>query len=366
LLRDRRALIITLLMPLVTTAVLSFALGADFSNNTIPQFTLAVYNQDSQPAGKALVHVFETLPSLVKVTSFASASAARSAVTRGHASVELEIPSNFTGRLEANHHVAVTIGATPDDNVQSSIIASIIEQFGAQAGNLHFAAQEGMRVQKFPLALPVVQITTQPSGLHPISAGAYYAIGMMVLFLLQTALARSNVILSDRQGDMFKRLCASPGSKARLTVGYLVSIAITLFAQGTLNLICDHYVLGVGFGPLTQTALILGGYAVSLSGIAVMLGSLVNDVGALNGLTGIGGNMAAILGGSMMPIYFFPPLMQDIAHVLPNGQALTALLASIAGTNLSGLYTAFAYLLVAAVVTGLIGRWRQWRPTTPS
>lgn len=366
LLRDRRALIITLLMPLLTTTVLSFALGADFSSNAVPQFTLAVYNQDSQPAGDALVRVFRTLPALVKVTSVETATAARAAVTQGRASVEVEIPADFTRRLEASHRVTLTVGASPDDSVQSSIIASMIQQFGAQADNIQLATQEGLDTHSSPMTLPVVQITTHPSGLRPISAGAYYAIGMMVLFLLQTALARSNVILSDRQGDMFKRLCASPGNKARLTVGYLVSIATILFAQGTLNLLCDHYLLGVGFGPLSQTALILGGYAVSLSGIAVMLGSLVNDAGALNGLTGIGGNIAAILGGSMMPIYLFPPIMRDIAHVLPNGQALTALLASVAGTTLSGLSTAFAYLLIAAVVTGLIGRWRQWRPTTPS
>ncbi|MHB1685031.1 MAG: ABC transporter permease [Bacilli bacterium] len=361
LLRDRKALIILLAMPLVTTALLSFALGSLFQGKAIPPFTVAVYNSDTGVQGTALVRALAGTSSQMKVRLLANAAQAHAEIVDGGAAVLVQIPKDFSQMVAQGKTAPVLVETSLNGAAQSTIVNSVIEQYGVIAGEHLYAARHSVQ-GKIATQLPNVQATVLSTGVHAMTSGSYYAVGMMVLFLLNTALGRSYSILYDRKSSMFQRLTAAPVKKGVLTIGYLTANFIALCLQGAVNLICDRYVLGIFLGPWLQTLLLLAVYAAALSGIAVMVGSWIDHEGVLNGVSGIVGNLAAILGGSMLPIYEFPKVMQDIARILPNGEALNGFLNSISGIALSGLAVSLAYLLGIAVVTGVLARMRQWRP----
>ena len=383
ILRDRRTLVAMFLMPLVTTLILSFALGPVFKGNGIPKFTVAVSNADKGPMGEKLVRVLMDIPNQISVREFPTNTQAEDAVKAGQASVALCIPTGYSAGIEAlmgrtptstqesssarnkdNKILAntrIVVEGTQQNGTQSQVILAVVDQFDKVAGEEAYAVTAERQTGQ-PISVPAVALTNEKTNMHPMTAGSYYAMGMLVLFLLNFAFSRAYQILSERQGDHFKRLAAAPVSKAVLSFGYFASNFVALLFQAAFTLICDRWILGIYLGPWTQVGVIVAAYTLALAGLTVMVGAWTNNVAALNIISNLGGNLAAVVGGSFYPLYFFPHWMQWIGRAIPNGQALNAFLDSISGIAMAGLTVPILYMVGFAIATSLLARTRQWRP----
>ncbi|KPV43368.1 ABC transporter permease [Alicyclobacillus ferrooxydans] len=210
---------------------------------------------------------------------------------------------------------------------------------------------------------PAVTFINSMSNLRPVTAGSYYAIGMMVMFLLSNAISRATSMVQERRGDRYKRLLAAPVGHVTLAIGQWLATFLIMLVQGAILLLCSRFILQIQLGPVGQTALVLAGYAASVAGISTLLGSTIRSVQVVNGLASIGANIAAVLGGSIFPIYGFPQMMQWIAQVLPNGQALTRLVDSVMGVSTAELWIPVFYLVFVGIFLGTLGGIRYGAPS---
>lgn len=79
-------------------------------------------------------------------------------------------------------------------------------------------------------------------------------------------------------------------------------------------------------------------YAICVSGLSMLIAAFIREEKTADVMGGIGIQILAILGGSMLPIYVFPDTLQTIANVAPNKWALTSLFKYYVG-NILGCVT---------------------------
>ncbi|MCL6549172.1 MAG: ABC transporter permease, partial [Alicyclobacillus sp.] len=274
--------------------------------------------------------------------------------------VAVIIPPDYTARIQAMRPAHVAVEAPLRNSTKSGVVAAVIDQFGKQAALARFLSEHRLPDGRLP-ELPPGQVVVRSPGLHPVTAGSYYAVGMMTMFTLMAALHRSTALLAERKGDRFKRLLVAPCSQLALVTSYFGSNALILFGQAGLLLSADRLLLNVRLGPWPQVVVLLAAYCFALAGLSLALGIWIDNLGVLNGLANVGSQMAAGLGGSIYPIYAFPKALQWVGRALPNGQALNGLLDSLEGTATSQLWTPVLCLVCLGLCAGVVAGLRRWR-----
>lgn len=359
--RDKRALFLLFGMPLVLTSILSFALGSVFGGNAIPKFTVAVYNADHGPLGIRLADFLAGQKKQLDVIQTGSLNAARELSANGRAAVVVAIPADYSSEFQSGRQTSVNVEASENHLTDLSIVRAMINTYGERIGDMKYIA--GQAKPGSALSAPArVRFLGVMVGLHPVTAGSYYAIGMMVLFLLSHAITRSSSMIRERDSDCYRRIVASPSSRYAIAFGHWLANFLVLFVQGVILLTCAKYLLSLRLGPVPQIALLLSAYCASLAGIAVLIGSWATNLQIVDVLGGIGANIAVVLGGSIFPVYNFPRVMQWVAHALPNRLAVTTLVDSVSGIATADLAVPVVYLVGMGVLFGWIASLRYGRP----
>lgn len=363
MMRDRRALMLLFLMPVVLIAILGSAFGGVFGSQSIAKFNVAVINQDSGQAGQGLASFLSGQKSQMTVTRFSTVAAAHSAIENGKEDVAVIIPANFSAKVAAKQPVQVQVQAPLNRETDESVTQSIVQAYGQDFAVTAYIQQQSLS-QRHPLQPVAANIEQKPAGLHPIGAGAYYAIGMMAMFMLMNAINRSGNMVEEKGSDLYRRLIAAPASRYALTVGNWIANFLVLFVQGAVLLLAARWILNIHFGPFAQTALLLGSYSFSLAGISTAVGTFFENPQVVNNLMNIGSQVVGVLGGSMWPIYNFPHAMQVIAKVLPNGITITAMADTVMGVETNHLLLPMLYLILLGLVLGVISGVRYGRQLT--
>jgi ABC-2 type transport system permease protein len=358
LVRDRKAVVMMLLVPVVLTAILSFALSDMFGGKSIPKFNLGIYNQDRGVISAALKQVFTSDAGQFAVKDVDSVQAGRTQLDRGTIDVFVTIPPNFTQQMESGAKVNVHVESTLNNSTKEQIVQSIVDSFGKQASIRAFAAKE---LGNQYTAVQPVQFRLQSSGLHPITAGSYYAVGMMVMFLLMQAVNRAETMVEERNSDRYRRLLAAPATRQSLCFGQWLISFVIVSLEGLVLLLCARFILNVQLGPWGQMIALTLSFAVALAGIATVLGAYVRNSQLINVVGMIAAQVLSVLGGSIFPVYSFPPFVQAIGNVVPNGLALNGFLNSISGTSTSDLAMPMMILCAIGIALGLVAGLRYGR-----
>lgn len=360
LFRDRRAVFILFAMPIVITAVLTFALSGIFgSKASIPSFPVVVYNQDAGPLGKQLVQVLQSQSPQMKVHVESSLTAARLQTTTNRANVVVWIEKNYSQSIQSGHQATVDVEAQSNHSTEQSVVQSVIQSYGQALADQVYAASQ---LPGAEVAVQSANIQSLKTSLHPVTTGAYYAVGMMVMFMLTHAINRAGAMVRDKRGDLYRRMMASPASRHAISMGHLVSNFVVLVIYGGILLLCYRFILNIHLGPFDQTVMLLVAYSVALSGISVALGSWINNQRVMDSLGQLGTQIAAILGGSFWPLFSMPKVMQLISRALPNGQVLTSMIHSVVGIQTQALFVPFVYLVCLGIICGLLGSLRYGLP----
>jgi ABC-2 type transport system permease protein len=362
LMRDRRALVMSLIMPVLLTMILSFALGNLFGGKPLPAFSVSVYNADGGVYARALVKVLSSQTKQLTVIHAQSREAANTAIEDGKARVSVIIPSSFSDDIKKGTVAPVEINAALNHITEEKIVRAIVNAYGDQLGISAFAASQSTVVQGTgAIFQQSVGFHINNIGLRPITAGSYYAVGMMVMFLLMTAVNRAGLMVNERNSDRYHRLVSAPVARYALTTGHWLANTVVLLIQGLLLLTVAHYLLGISLGPWGQMTLLTCSYAVALAGLTVLLGSLIDNEIVMDGISRIGAQILAVLGGSILPLYNFPDVIRAISNVLPNGMVLHQLIDSVSGISTLALIRPSLMLVAMGLLLGLIGGLRYGR-----
>lgn len=381
-LRDRKALITSLVLPLVLIPVLGMALKGALSEGKIDPFTVIVVSSDAPakpplppgaPAAAAdqlptlqfgQVFITDVLGSdqakkVIETQLETDLAAARQTVADGKATAVVYIPATFTADALAGKGAMLELYTDPGRSIQGSIIAAVTRSFTEGITSRLLPGRLDQRAANELTAdlakLGSVTLTERASGVRSVSAMQYYAAAMAVMYMLSTAIMRSGKIIEERENGTLQRMLITPTSPAAILAGQVLGAVIVPVFQFLVLMVGTRLLFGVYWGPWLPSLLLGFTFALAAGGIGILAAGLLNDRKAADTVGSLVGPLFGALSGSMTPLYLFPAAVKTAAKFVPNYWALQGFVDQMAGLGLSHLWQPLVVLLGVAVVTSAAG-----------
>jgi ABC-2 type transport system permease protein len=340
--RDRSAIVIGVVAPVVIAALMSFA----FHGVESFRFTMGVVNLDRGPVAAGLMTSLRApgLRNIVTSSRLPSVAAARAKVRANKIGAALVIPAGFSAAVLANKPASPTTVRSANNTIAGDITGSIASSFiaqvnadrlslvtalaaGAPADGISRLAQA---VAKLKIPVRAVQ---RPIGAHELKVISYYSPGMAIFFLFFTITYVARSFFAERSQGLVERMLAAPVRPAEILAGKALSVLI----YGGLSLlivgVVTSFAFGANWGP-TLPALVLGAVlvlaVVCLTAFVIGVSKTQRQAEGISSIIVFG---LSILGGNFFFISQAPSAMKRLALLTPNGWALRGFtdLATIGG-----------------------------------
>ncbi len=302
-----------------------------------------------------------------------SAQALRGAVEYGDAEAGVVLPSDYDQALSSGATVHVRYFAQRGLNGRQ--ISQIVQSGMAEESNEITAAdllerERGMtfgtafaRAQSFASRLPTVTVRmVEPSGRRFPKALPRFTVGAageLLLFIFVISLANSAAMVETRRLGIARRMLASPTTVRSVIFGEALGRVALAGIQALLIVFLSWSLFGVEWGNGLAVAAVIVAFCLVSAGFAMLLGStLATEQQAFAVAILLGFSMAG-LGGSMVPLLFFPPIMVDLAHITPHAWGNDALKELVReGGTLTDVLPQIAVLAGFAAATFSLAIWR--------
>lgn len=193
-------------------------------------------------------------------------------------------------------------------------------------------------------------------------AMTYQSIGLLISFMMFSAVNMSEIILKEKENRTFLRLLSSPMSARMYVISnvvvnmclMLVQIVLTLFLMKNVF----HIDSGISYGQLITALLLFALAAVALSLLIVAFAKSTSGAGALQNLII---TPSCLLAGCYFPMDIMPDTVRKISNFLPQHWLLDMINKLQQGQTLSSLTMNMTILVGFAVVFALIAIYRFGR-----
>lgn len=321
-------------MSLFFMVVLPFAIiltiGAVFGASSTP--ALGVVSTGSGPLGADLVSRLERTDG-IRMRTFDDRDALTTAVERGQVEAGLIIPAGYDERVRAGQTVSLPYITRPAGAVRGQlVVAAVVDRQGTVLRAARFAVAEGAasfdqalaQAETVAVKVPKVRVRTSVAGGSSVSGFDYGSAQELILFVFLVSLSASGMLIESRRIGVSRRMLASPTPAATVILGETLGrFAIALF-QGLVIVLLTLVLFRVDWGDPAATGAIVVLFVLVGTGAAMLMGSVANNAQQTGSLGVFFGLVLAALGGAMVPLEVFPPVMRTIAHVTPHAWALDA------------------------------------------
>ena len=352
-LRDRRALLVSVLTPIIVAAFFGFLFGGTGGDTAVSRLPLGIVDQDGSVLSRALIADLANEPSLA--TELLPEEQARTQVRTGKLRAALVLPAGFGAA--ATRALSGGAARPPVEllyDPSQSMVRPIVEGLLTQHVMQHSAEDRGGTA--VPFTLTTVAVSTGP---HYNSYAHSFA-GMTVQFTLFMGIDAGIALLLMRQQGVWRRLRAAPLSRGVL-LGSRVA-GTTLIALLILGAVYAAAILVFGVriaGSVAGFAAVAVAFAVLAATTGLMIAAIGRSVGATRGLAIFVVLILVMLGGAWVPAFLFPEWLQHVSALAPTRWAVDGLDAMTwRGLPFDAAVAPTAVLLGWAALFALIAVWR--------
>ena len=394
-LKDKGALAVFFLMPLLFASLLGMAFGNTGSEETETkiEITVLLVNQDRGSYGRMLADGLKGAEVLL-VKRLSDAALADQRVADGDAPAALVIPADFTDKIDAGEPVEVTIIKDPTQQIAANTVAGIANQAMAEIGllgelryGIHAVLAQEPDYDKAPPEL-VQAIEAQTLGVmwtqvqqmrqNPVIAvrdeavaGAeerqpwdpitYYIPGFTVAFAFFLIGQMAETLLREKEEGTFRRLLSLPmprvsivGGKMLAYMGVVFLQVIVLFGVGVAL-----FKMSLGESPLALLLLTLA-LALASASLGMLLGALCRTSKQADTLGTVLGFILMILGGTIVyPLFRAEGFIGILSRLTPNAWGVEGYMGLLAGNwTLAQTAPNILILLGFAAVFFTVAVWR--------
>jgi ABC-2 type transport system permease protein len=355
--RDRRALVISVLTPIVLAAFFGSLFGGTGSGgNPVSRMAVGITDLDDTALTQAIIESLTQDESLA--IQVLPEDRARQLVKSGKLRAAIVFPAGFetaaTGAL-------VGLGQMPDVNLFYDPSQSMVRPM--VAGLLTQHVMQRISRPNFiggskpvPFNLVNTAVTTGPR----YNSYAHSFAGMSIQFILFMGIDAGVTLLLMRQEGMWRRLRAAPLSRAAL-LGSRVA-GTTLISMMILAVV--YLAAGLFFGvriagSVPGFVMVAIAFSLLAATTGLMIASLGKSVGATRGVAMFSVLILVKLGGAWVPSFLFPEWLQHVTEFTPTRWAVDGLDA----TTWRGLPLQAAFLPTAILVgwSALFASIAVWR-----
>jgi len=338
LLRNPGEVVALVVLPLALTLVF----GATFSNMEGDAIRLPVVNEDDSEYADQVVALLEEETSFEVVER--DRAAAEIDVTEGDVAVAVIIPEGFGEDVEAGAAEIQTLRNPTSDNAfaVTAVVQGIAVRMStnAAAASVVAGVSPAKRFEDVYVSAdrlwepePPVSVEGQTVIASEVrgdsvqaSGSTQSSAGFTVFFLMFVTFGGAGAILEEREQGTLRRLLVTPTNKAVLIAGKIVGIVGTAVAQVLVLTTAGRLLFGVPWGRhFLAEAMILFSYILAITGLAVLVSTIVRTRDQFSGAGPIFSTGLAMLGGSYWSLDVVSPFMQGVAKATPTGWAMIGL-----------------------------------------
>jgi ABC-2 type transport system permease protein len=411
-LSDRRALLISLALPIVIGAFFGSLFGGSGKGSAIE---VALVQQDASAIGRKIGDGLRADPNM-RITAL-TLEQAEQAVRKGSQKVAVVIPAGFgdaAGKAFFNQSTKPEIGLLYDPS-QPAVLAMVkgmltqqvmqavsAEMFDGKTGRdfterslqeLEQAASKDpdraalrdmlvgvrkfqtrasvgagdARIERAGLSMPFTTRDRQLSaaaGPQGYDGYAHAFAGMGVQFILFMGVDMGIGILLMRRSGVWSRLLAAPVTLSGVLMARMASAAIIAFALLCVIFAVAVAVFGVHIASLAGFAGVALSFALLTAGFGLLIAAFGKTPEAARGMAIFATLIMVMLGGAWIPSFLFPEWVQKLTVIVPTRWAIDGLDAvTWRGLGLQEAAPAMAVQLGFALVFSAIALWKFGRET---
>ena len=242
ILRDRRTLILLLVMPIVLT----FLFGKAMETGELRQIPSVLLNEDGSPESNAIVTAFSTYDEVQIQGEVGTLQAAQDLLARGKIKAAIVIPQGFMKQIEAGEEAQLQLLLDGTDNNSAPIVEGVaqrvIQRYNAERAVKGLWAR-GVRPDRGRRLIQPVFVQTEiryNPGLRYLSYVMPGVIGLTLQLLTVMLMAVS--ITREREKGTLDQLMASPITRSELILGKLLPyLGISLLNVVTILYVADRW-----------------------------------------------------------------------------------------------------------------------------
>ncbi|HYL79220.1 MAG TPA: ABC transporter permease [Candidatus Acidoferrum sp.] len=238
ILRDRRSLVLILVMPIVLT----FLFGKALETGELKQIPSVILNQDESPESNVIVTAFSTYDEVKIQAEVTTLKEAQDLLARGKIKAAIIIPKGFMRAVEAGEEAQLNLLLDGTDNNSAPMVEGVarrvIQRYNAERAIKGLWAR-GVRPDRGRLLIQPVFVQTEIKYNPGLQYLGYVMPGVIGLTLqLLTVMLMAISIPRERERGTLDQLMATPIRRTELILGKL----LPFFGISLLNVLTILYV----------------------------------------------------------------------------------------------------------------------------
>lgn len=364
--RDRSALLLMLVAPLVIALIMGLAFGGA-ANDTSPisRIPVVVVNQDDGELGTEFTNVIlgievdttEGEQPLFSVTEADDVETAKSAIETGSARGVIFIPAAFSETLQSQSEetpfAQIQVFTDPAATVSPGIVRGVVDRIATGFSTVvignNVAVNQLLEIDDLPVAV-LQELGNLEEILRDVNAGFseteaarnridirtstigdgeglnllnYFVPSMAIFFLMFAVFDGTRSILEEEREGTLHRLMSTPTPTRNIVLGKILGTFMTGILQFIILVLVSGLVFGVDWGkePLGMTLMVLAtvSAATSLGAFVASFARNINQAGVIGSVITL---VSAILGGNFIDFRAYPEWLNPISRATINRWAL--------------------------------------------
>ena len=330
-LRDRSAITIGLVAPLIIAALMSFA----FKGTENFHFTLGVVASDHGPVATGLIDALSQpkVREIVKVQMIGSASIASDEVHKGSVAAALVIPKGFSESVTGSHPLALRVLTSVNNTIAGSFTSSLASSFVAQINADRLAVATALAagapttsISRLIASASKLQIPESavrlPVGANELTPISYYAPAMAIFFLLFMITFTARSYFVDRATGMIDRARAAPIRPVEILIGKALSVLVFGAVSLATIAIITSVLFKAHWGNPAAAVLLGLAMLVAIMCLTAFVIVVSRTTRQAEGIASVVVFTLALVGGNFVLLSSMPAVMQRLALFTPNGWAM--------------------------------------------
>ena len=344
--RDKRTIIMIVLMPIMQLFLLGYAATSDVRNVAI-----AVWDQSRTSQSRSLLDAFRAADYFRVAYSVDSQKELRSLIEAGDARAALIIPPDYDERLlEGTAQVSMIMDGS--DATVGGTALSVARLIGQSYATKVMQDQSARSGRAGGPTLPL-EVRTQV-WYNPDLISAYFMVPGVIgqLLFMITTLLTATAIVRERERGTIEQLIVTPIRSWELMLGKILPYVLLAFVMVIEVLVIGHWWFKVPvLGNLGLIALTSGLFLLSCLGIGLFASTIANTQQEAMMLVQVTMLPSLFLSGFFFPIEAMPPFLQLVSNFIP----LRYYLVIIRSLMLKGVgYEAIQTQTIALAIFGIV------------
>ncbi|HXP48981.1 MAG TPA: ABC transporter permease [Bacteroidia bacterium] len=340
--KDKRALMLGILMPIILISVFSLAFGGLGGKGQNKKISLLVCDEDKTDLSKQIIGSLESIKTLDISTT--TTDSALTLVKGGHYPAALILHKGFNDSLKTIKHLpwelkyditrSIEMGMVEQSllqNLYGKVSKMMNEKMILNNPAMQFPGMENMiavQMKNFESNSKeinkLMQLKDSPLEKVPDNQGVVQALaGTAVMMLLFSLTAMGARLIEEKENGTLKRLLSSPLKTTDILAGKMLSSMTFAICQLFIMLVFSSIAFGIVLLPnLLPVTILVIAIAFACSGFGMFIASIIKTREQAQGVSTLATLIMSAIGGSMVPLFLMPQWMQMVGHVSINYWAI--------------------------------------------